>query len=59
MPIHRREFLRDVAIGSLLLPSFATAAVADPIEKKKCTLLGKHLLPEGKQAVQGLAVQGV
>ena len=56
MPIHRREFLRDVAIGSLLLPSFATAAVADPIEKKKCTLLGKHLLPEGKQAVQGLAV---
>ena len=59
MPLNRRELFRDVALGSLLVPIMtgpAGAADADPIEEKKCTLLGKHVLPEGKQAVQGLAV---
>ena len=59
MTLNRRELLRDVAIGSLLLPTIAASAGeadTDAIEERKCTLLDKHVLPEGKQAVQGLAV---
>lgn len=59
MILNRRELLRDVALGSLLVPTIASQALAtnaDAIEKKKCTLQGKHVLPQGKQAVQGLAV---
>jgi hypothetical protein len=59
MKVNRRELLRDVAIGSLLIPTISSpagAADTGAIEEKKCTLLGTHVLPEGKQAVQGLAV---
>ena len=51
MTLNRRDLLRDVAIGSLLLPAVATpssAADTSTIEEKKCTLLGKGILISGQ-----------
>ena len=59
MPLDRRQLLKTVATGSLLFPAILrppSLAADDEIKKQECKLLGKHQLPQGKQAVQGLAV---